>query len=271
VPQDSPSRRRIFVCHPETVVSGFSRTVRDEAACATRILSTLARCAYRRETTNEDIQTLLGFYKTGRAEGDFETGIRSALERLLVSPDFLFRIEADPDHVAPGTAYRLTGVELASRLSFFLWSSIPDDELLDLAIGGKLRDARVVDRQVRRMLADPRARAALEANFFSQWLQIRNVWLITPDANRKYLTVDANNLLGSCDVGYSCAQQHAVLAYADAAADGGKRPARRLRAPVRLDRQHGSARARVPSPPGPEHSRLCHGPREAAAAEAWSD
>jgi mono/diheme cytochrome c family protein len=203
VPQDSPSRRRIFVCHPEKVVSGysrtvekvvsgFSRTVKDETACATKILSTLARRAYRRPTTNEDIQTLLGFYQTGRAEGDFETGIRSALERLLVSPDFLFRIEADPDRVAPGTAYRLTGVELASRLSFFLWSSIPDDELLDLAIGGKLRDARVVDQQVRRMLADPRARAALEANFFSQWLQVRNVWLITPDANRKYPWFDDN-------------------------------------------------------------------------------
>ena len=110
-------------------------------ACATKILSTLARRAYRRPATNDDVQTLLGFYKSARADGDFDTGIRAALERLLVSPDFLFRIEADPAKVAPGTAYRLSDVELASRLSFFLWSSIPDDELLDLAIAGKLREA----------------------------------------------------------------------------------------------------------------------------------
>jgi hypothetical protein len=111
---------------------------------------------------------------------------------VLVSPDFLFRIEADPAEVAPGTAYRLSDVELASRLSFFLWSSIPDDELLDLAIDEKLRDARVLDRQVRRMLADPRARAALVDNFFGQWLQVRNVWLLTPDTNRKYPWFDDN-------------------------------------------------------------------------------
>ena len=184
LPQDSPSRRRIFVCHPASS--------REETACATKILSTLARRAYRRLATSEDIQTLLGFYKQGRAEEDFETGIRTALERLLVSPDFLFRIEADPDTVARGTAYRLSDVELASRLSFFLWSSIPDEALLDLSIGGKLRDAAVLDRQVRRMLADPRARGALVANFFSQWLQVRNVWLLTPDANRKFPWFDDN-------------------------------------------------------------------------------
>ena len=184
VPQDSPSRRRIFACHPA------SNT--EETACATKILSTLARRAYRRPATEDDVQTLLGFYESGRAGGDFETGIRAALERLLVSPDFLFRIEADPETVAPGTAYRLSDVELASRLSFFLWSSIPDDELLGLAIDGKLRDARVFDQQVRRMLSDPRARAALVDNFFGQWLQIRNVWLLTPDTNRKYPWFDDN-------------------------------------------------------------------------------
>jgi mono/diheme cytochrome c family protein len=184
VPQDSPSRRRIFGCRPARPS--------EETACATKILSTLARRAYRRPTTKEDIRTLLGFYKTGRVEGDFETGVRAALERLLVSPDFLFRVEADPDRVAPGMAYRLPDVEVASRLSFFLWSSIPDDELLDLAVAGKLGDARVLDRQVRRMLADPRARAALVGNFFSQWLQVRNVWQITPDANRKYPWFDDN-------------------------------------------------------------------------------
>ena len=109
-----------------------------------------------------------------------------------MSPDFLFRIEADPAGVKPGTAYRVSDVELASRLSFFLWSSIPDDELLDLAIRGKLRDAKVFDAQVRRMLADPRARTALVQNFFSQWLQVRNVWLLTPDISRKYPWFDDN-------------------------------------------------------------------------------
>jgi mono/diheme cytochrome c family protein len=184
VPQDSPSRRRIFVCQP---ASGAEETV-----CATKILSTLARRAYRRQPTNDDTQTLLGFYKTGRAEGSFDMGIRAALESLLVSPDFLFRIESDPDKVTPGAGYRLSDVELASRLSFFLWSSIPDDELLDLAIRGKLRDAAVFDQQVRRMLADQRARTSLVGNFFEQWLQTRNVWLITPDANTKFPWFDDN-------------------------------------------------------------------------------
>jgi mono/diheme cytochrome c family protein len=184
VPHDSPGRRRIFVCSPAGA--------REETACATRILSTLARRAYRRPATRDDVQTLLGFYKSGRAQGDFETGIRTALERLLVSPDFLFRIEAEPDTVASGAAYRLSDLELASRLSFFLWSSIPDDELLDHAIRGRLRDDGVLERQVRRMLADRRARTALVDNFFSQWLQVRNVWLITPDANRKFPWFDDN-------------------------------------------------------------------------------
>ena len=184
VPQDSPSRRRIFTCHP----AGRN----EEMGCATKILSTLARRAYRRPTTTEDIQTLLGFYTRARADGDFDAGLRAALERLLVSPDFLFRIEADPDNVAPGGSYRLSDVELASRMSFFLWSSIPDDELLDLAIRGKLKEPGVREQQARRMLADPRARAALVGNFFGQWLQTRNVWLLTPDANRKYPWFDDN-------------------------------------------------------------------------------
>jgi mono/diheme cytochrome c family protein len=184
VPQDSPSRRRIFVCRPA------SRT--EETRCATKILSTLARRAYRRPATHEDIQTLLGFYERAHAGGDFDTGVRAAVERVLVSPDFLFRIEADPDRVTPDTAYPVSDVELASRLSFFLWSSIPDDQLLDLAIRGKLQDDGVRDRQVRRMLADPRARAALVNNFFGQWLQTRNVWLLTPDANRKFPWFDDN-------------------------------------------------------------------------------
>ena len=184
VPQESLSRRRIFICTPAEP--------REETPCATRILSNLAQRAYRRSATKEDVQTLLDFYTRGRAEGNFETGIRSALERLLVSPDFLFRIEADPANLKPGTAYRISDIELASRLSFFLWSSIPDEELLDLAMRGKLRDAKVFDAQVRRMLADSRARTALVQNFFSQWLQVRNVWLLTPDASRKYPWFDDN-------------------------------------------------------------------------------
>jgi cytochrome c5 len=184
LPQDSPSRRRIFVCSP------VSRT--DEAACATKVFSTLARRAYRRPATTEDVQTLLGFYERTRTDGDFDAGIRAAIERVLVSPDFLFRIETEPEKPAPGSAYRLPDVELASRLSFFLWSSIPDDELLDLAIRGKLRDAAVLDQQVRRLFADPRVRTALVGNFFGQWLQTRNVWLLTPDANRKFPWFDDN-------------------------------------------------------------------------------
>ena len=135
---------------------------------------------------------LLGFYRSGRANGSFDAGIRAALECVLVSPDFLFRIEADPENVAPGTNYRVSDVELASRLSFFLWSSIPDDQLLDLAIRGKLRDPGVLEQQVKRMLADARARTALVENFFEQWLQTRNVWLLTPDANTKFPWFDDN-------------------------------------------------------------------------------
>jgi len=184
VPQDSPSRRRVFVCQPASAG--------DETGCATKILSGLARRAYRRSVTNDDVRTLLDFYQRGRTAGNFDSGIRTALERLLISPDFLFRIEADPDAIAAGTPYRVSDVELASRLSFFLWSSIPDDELLDLAISGKLREGDTLDRQVRRMLADPRSRTALVDNFFGQWLQTRNVWLLTPDANTKFPWFDDN-------------------------------------------------------------------------------
>jgi cytochrome c5 len=184
VPSDSDSRRRIFVCRPAGIT--------DETACAKQILSTLARRAYRRPATDADVQRLLGFYTNARATGSFDAGIRGALEWLLVSPDFLFRIETDPATVAPRTPYRLSDLELASRLSFFLWSSIPDDELLNLAIDGKLREAIVFDQQVRRLLADPRARTALVDSFFSQWLQVRNVWLLTPDANRKHPWFDDN-------------------------------------------------------------------------------
>jgi len=144
----------------------------------------LARRAYRRSATDEDTQTLLSFYNRARAAGTFDDGIRSALERVLVSPDFLFRIEADPAGVAPGSVYRVSDVELASRLSFAFWSSIPDDTLLDLAIGGKLHEPAVLEQQVSRMFADPRARTSLVHNFFEDWLQTRNVWLLNPDSTK---------------------------------------------------------------------------------------
>jgi mono/diheme cytochrome c family protein len=184
VSQESPSRRRLFVCQP----AGS----REEAACATKILTTLARRAYRRAPTNDDIQTLVGFYRTARMQGDFDSGIRAGVERVLMSPDFLFRVETDPPGAAPGTTYNLPDVELASRLSFFLWSSIPDDELLDTAIRGTLHEPAVLERQVRRMLGDARARTALVQNFFEEWLQTRNVWLITPDLNQKFPWFDDN-------------------------------------------------------------------------------
>jgi hypothetical protein len=183
VPQGSPSRRLLFVCQPASSA--------DETPCATKILSRLARRAYRRPASPDDVQTLLAFYKTARSTGNFDEGIRAALERVLVSPDFLFRIEADPAKAAPGEVYRISDVELASRLSFFLWSSIPDEQLLDLAIRGKLREPGVIEQQVSRMFADPRARASLVENFFGEWLQTRNVWLLKPE-NTKFPWFDDN-------------------------------------------------------------------------------
>jgi hypothetical protein len=176
VSADSPSRHLLFVCRPASDS--------DETACASRILSTLARRAYRRAPTNDDVETLLGFYKRTRPSGTFDDGIRAALERVLVSPDFLFRIEGDPGGAAPGSVYRVSDVELASRLSFALWSSIPDDTLLDLAIRGKLHEPAVLEEQVSRMFADPRTRASLVGNFFEDWLQTRNVWLLNPDGTK---------------------------------------------------------------------------------------
>jgi hypothetical protein len=183
VPQDSPSRRMIYVCHPTGAA--------DELPCATRILSKIARRAYRRSATNDDVETLLSFYKRARATGNFDQGIRAALERVLVGPDFLFRIEADPAGAAAGTVYRISDVELASRLSFALWGSIPDDTLLDLAIRGRLKEPAVLEKQVSRMLADPRARQSLVDNFFAEWLQTRNVNLLNPE-NTKFPWFDDN-------------------------------------------------------------------------------
>jgi hypothetical protein len=166
-PGDTPSRRRIFTCRP------VSRA--DEARCATQILSALARRAYRRPVNEEDLEPLMAFFDQGRSgTGNFEAGIELALRRLLVSPAFLLRTSQDPPNIGRNTAYRISDVELASRLSFFLWSSIPDDELLDLAVKGKLEDPAVLKQQVRRMLADARSEALIK-NFAGQWLYLRNV------------------------------------------------------------------------------------------------
>jgi hypothetical protein len=171
-PGDTPSRERIFTCRPAD-----DATAR---VCATEILSRLARRAYRRQPTEQDIATLLGFYDRGSASGGFDAGIESALRVILTSPKFLFRDEPDPAGVAPGSLYALDDSALASRLSFFLWSSPPDEELLDLAAQGTLGDERVFERQVDRMLADPRASALVE-NFAGPWLYLRNLRSVTPD------------------------------------------------------------------------------------------
>ncbi|MEE8117144.1 MAG: DUF1592 domain-containing protein, partial [Gemmatimonadales bacterium] len=165
-PGDTPSRRVILSCTPTGPA--------DEEPCARQILTALARRAYRRPATTDDVQTLMTFYEAGRRERGFENGIQKALERLLVAPEFLFRIERDPVDIAPGTAYRLNELELASRLSFFLWSSIPDEELLGLAEEGRLSEPAVLEGQVRRMLTDPQATALVD-NFASQWLQLDRI------------------------------------------------------------------------------------------------
>lgn len=171
---DTASRRAIFSCRPARAA--------DETACAKSILSTLARRAYRRPVTADEVGTLLAFYETGRRERGFEAGIQSAIERLLVSFNFLFRVEQEPPDARPGSVHRISDLELASRLSFFLWSSVPDEDLLDLAEAGRLADDGVLARQVRRMLADPRATALVD-NFGSQWLGVRKAvsWQPNPD------------------------------------------------------------------------------------------
>ena len=174
---DTPSRNAVFTCEPVSRAAASE----EEDACAREILSSLARRAYRRPLESADLDTLMAFYRTGRQDGGFDTGIQLALERLLVSPDFLFRIERDPADVEPGTPYALTDLELASRLSFFLWSSIPDARLLDLAERGQLQDPVVLEAEAQRLLADPRA-SALVQNFAGQWLYLRNLAGVVPDA-----------------------------------------------------------------------------------------
>ena len=175
-PGDTPSRRGLFACRPA------SNARSDEEACAHEILSSLARLAYRRPAEPADVNTLMNFYRAGRGAGGFDAGIQLALERLLISPDFLFRIELDPPDIAPGTAHELSDLDLASRLSFFLWSSISDTELLEVAESGVLQDPEVLEQQTRRMLADARAKA-LVRNFAGQWLYLRNLRSVVPDAS----------------------------------------------------------------------------------------
>jgi len=169
----SPSRDRIFVCHPPENSSASAET-----RCATQILSTLSRRAFRRPVADADVKPLVQFYQSARQAGSFDAAIEAALRRVLVSPDFLFRIEHDPSNNA--AVYRISDLELASRLSFFLWSSIPDDELIDVAAQGRLKTPAVLDQQVRRMLADRRSTSLVE-NFASQWLYLRNLRLHSPD------------------------------------------------------------------------------------------
>ncbi len=171
-PGNSPSRRKIFACRPASAA--------EEAPCARRILSQLARRAYRRPVTPAEVNTLMGFYTPARAEGDFDRGIRVALQRILTSPDFLFRVERQPVAAVAGKPYRISDLELASRLSFFLWSSIPDDQLLELAGANQLHQPAVLNTQVRRMLKDARSAAFVE-NFAGQWLRLRNIKAANPD------------------------------------------------------------------------------------------
>ena len=170
-PGDTPSRRLLFVCTPKAG---------QEDACAQKILSNMMRRAYRRPVTEADLQRPLKFYREARQDGSFDTGIEMALRAVLVSPEFIFRVEQDPPGAASGSAYRISDLELASRLSFFLWSSVPDDELLQAAIKGTLKDPQVLERQVRRMLVDDRS-VALVDNFAQQWLYLRNLASTTPD------------------------------------------------------------------------------------------
>ena len=174
-PGETPSRERIFSCRPGRES--------EEGNCARQIISTLMRRAYRRPVTDVDLARPLDFYRQARARDGFEAGIEMALRAVLVSPEFLFRVEQDPVGVAPGSAYRVSDLQLASRLSFFLWSSIPDDELLDAAVGGELRDPVALEKQVRRILADERSQS-LVTNFAAQWLYLRNLESTRPDMRR---------------------------------------------------------------------------------------
>lgn len=171
-PQETASRQAIFSCRP--------RTSADEEPCARKIISALERRAYRRPVTERDVEPLLAIYKEGRADGNFDSGVERAIEALLSSPKFLIRVEREPADIKPGAIYRLSDLELATRLSFFLWKSVPDDELVDVAARGGLKDPAVMTRQVSRMLADAKATRFMN-DFAGQWLQTRNISSIDPN------------------------------------------------------------------------------------------
>ena len=173
-PSESSSRRKIFTCRPAGAA--------DETACARKIVTNLATHAFRRPAAAADVDVLMAFYQSGRKEKDFDNGIELVLARLLASPKFIYRIEAEPPTARPGEAFRISDLDLASRLSFFLWSSIPDDELIGLASQGRLKDPVVLERQVRRMLKDPRA-SAVAVNFAGQWLNLRGLQAVGPLPN----------------------------------------------------------------------------------------
>ena len=177
-PGETPSRDRIFTCRP---TRSETAPTPSEQSCAKAILSRLARHAYRRPVTDQDVQVLLGFFATGRKTGGFDDGMQFALERLLVDPNFLFRIERDAPGVAPGTVHAVPDLELATRLSTFLWGSIPDDQLIDLAVRGKLGQLQVLEQQTRRLLGDARSKRALVDDFATQWLQLRRLRGLLPD------------------------------------------------------------------------------------------
>ncbi len=176
------TRDRIFICHPSAAA--------EQQACAKKIVSTLAHRAYRRPVSDGETAQLLALYNEGARSGGFEPGVRLALQKILVSPEFLFRAEVDPPGAAPGSVYKVSDIELASRLSFFLWSSIPDDQLLAVAESGRLSDPSVLQGQVKRMLADPRSQALVK-NFAGQWLYLRNIARISPDTST-FPTFDEN-------------------------------------------------------------------------------
>jgi len=170
---DTPVRRRVFKCRP--VSPG------EELRCATTIITNLARQAYRRPVTQEDLEGLLGFYETARKNADFESGIRTALQAILASPKFVFRLEQRPVNIAAGQTYRINDLELASRMSYFLWSTAPDDELINSAASGKLHNPIELEKQTRRMLADPRSES-LATRFAAQWLRLAELKNMVPDA-----------------------------------------------------------------------------------------
>ena len=178
---EPPSRKRIFVCEPESRRSSAD-VAASELGCAKRILTTVARHAYRRPVTDADSADLMRFFEAGRTRGSFDTGIEESLAFVLASPKFLFRAEPDPPQIATGATYVVPDIEFASRLSFFLWSTVPDDELINVAASGRLHEPATLERQVRRMLADPKSKALVD-NCAAQWLFLRNLLSFIPDSD----------------------------------------------------------------------------------------